>query len=108
MACLCLVWICLNQIIPNLSEIRMRIPKPVHTYTDNYVNKTLVYLCTSLLGGVMTLWGGRFSTKLNDQAWDLNSSLPIDKRLAIQDVEGSLAWSDALHHTGILSDKEHA
>ncbi len=56
----------------------------------------------------MTLWGGRFSTKLNDQAWDLNSSLPIDKRLAIQDVEGSLAWSDALHHTGILSDKEHA
>jgi argininosuccinate lyase len=56
----------------------------------------------------MTLWGGRFSTKLNDQAWDLNSSLPIDKRLAIQDVEGSLAWSDALHDAGLLSDKEHA
>jgi argininosuccinate lyase len=56
----------------------------------------------------MTLWGGRFSTKLNDQAWDLNSSLPIDKRLAIQDVDGSLAWSEALHHADILSDKEHA
>jgi argininosuccinate lyase len=56
----------------------------------------------------MTLWGGRFSTKLNEQAWDLNSSLPVDQRLAIQDVDGSCAWADALHHAGILSDQEHA
>ena len=56
----------------------------------------------------MTLWGGRFSTKLNDQAWDLNSSLPVDQRLAMQDVDGSLAWADAIHRAGILSDKEHA
>ncbi len=55
----------------------------------------------------MTLWGGRFSTKLNDQAWDLNSSLPVDQRMAIQDVEGSLAWADAIHKAGILSDDEH-
>lgn len=56
----------------------------------------------------MTLWGGRFSTKLNDQAWELNSSLPIDQRLAIQDVDGSLAWAKALHHAGVLQDEEHA
>src|SRR6185436_19128373 len=56
----------------------------------------------------MTLWGGRFSAKLNDQAWDLNSSLPVDQRLAIQDVDGSRAWADALHKANILSDKEHA
>jgi len=56
----------------------------------------------------MTLWGGRFSTKLNDQAWDLNSSLPVDQRMAIQDVDGSLAWADAIHKAGVLSDKEHA
>jgi argininosuccinate lyase len=55
----------------------------------------------------MTLWGGRFSTKLNDQAWDLNSSLPVDQRMAIQDVDGSLAWADAIHKAGILSDEEH-
>jgi argininosuccinate lyase len=55
----------------------------------------------------MTLWGGRFSTKLNDQAWDLNSSLPVDQRMAIQDVEGSIAWADAIHKAGILSDEEH-
>ena len=56
----------------------------------------------------MTLWGGRFSTKLNEQAWDLNSSLSVDQRMANQDVEGSLAWADALHRAGILLDDEHA
>lgn len=56
----------------------------------------------------MTLWGGRFSTKLNEQAWDLNSSLPVDQRMAIQDVDGSLAWAKALHQAGVLQDEEHA
>src|SRR5688572_19962176 len=56
----------------------------------------------------MTLWGGRFSTKLNDQAWEFNSSLPVDQRLAIQDVDGSLAWSKALHQAGALQDEEFA
>jgi argininosuccinate lyase len=56
----------------------------------------------------MTLWGGRFSTKLNDQAWELNSSLTVDQRLAIQDVDGSLAWAKALHQAGALQDEEHA
>jgi argininosuccinate lyase len=56
----------------------------------------------------MTLWGGRFSTKLNEQAWDLNSSLPVDQRMAVQDVDGSLAWAKALHQAGVLQDEEHA
>jgi argininosuccinate lyase len=56
----------------------------------------------------MTLWGGRFSTKLNNLAWDLNSSLPVDQRMAIQDVDGSIAWADALRKANILSDEEHA
>jgi len=56
----------------------------------------------------MTLWGGRFSTKLNDLAWELNSSLPVDQRMAIQDVDGSVAWAAALHKANVLSDEEHA
>ena len=56
----------------------------------------------------MTLWGGRFSTKLNEQAWDLNSSLPVDQRMAIQDADGSIAWANALHNASILLDEEHA
>jgi argininosuccinate lyase len=55
-----------------------------------------------------TLWGGRFAQKLDRLAWDLNASLPVDKRMAIQDVDGSIAWSDAIHQAGILTDEEHA
>jgi len=55
----------------------------------------------------MTLWGGRFSGKLDETAWALNTSLPVDQRMAIQDVDGSLAWAAALHQAGILSADEH-
>ena len=54
-----------------------------------------------------TLWGARFAQTLDRLAWDLNSSLSIDKRMALQDVEGSLAWASAIHRAGILTDKEH-
>lgn len=54
-----------------------------------------------------TLWGGRFTQSLDPLAWALNSSLPVDQRLAIQDVDGSLAWTAAIHRAGILTDAEH-
>ncbi|TLN14424.1 argininosuccinate lyase, partial [bacterium] len=50
----------------------------------------------------MTLWGGRFSGKLDESAWALNTSLPFDRRLAAQDVRGSLAWVGALEKTKII------
>ncbi|MDP2964798.1 MAG: argininosuccinate lyase [Pelolinea sp.] len=53
------------------------------------------------------LWGGRFAQKFDTAAWDLNSSLPVDQRMAIQDVDGSLAWVNALHKANILLDEEH-
>ena len=56
----------------------------------------------------MTLWGGRFTQSLDSLAWALNSSLPVDQRMAIQDVDGSIAWADAIHQAGILTDEEHA
>jgi argininosuccinate lyase len=55
----------------------------------------------------MTLWGGRFTQKMDPAAWDLNLSLPVDRRLAPQDVEGSLVWAAALHQAGILSVDEY-
>src|SRR5262245_7885604 len=79
MACLFRVLICPSLIIPVSREISMS-----------------------------TLWGGRFAQKLEAAAWNLNSSLPVDQRLAIQDVDGSLAWAGTIHHAGILTDKEHA
>ncbi len=55
-----------------------------------------------------SLWGGRFAQKLDQLAFDLNTSLPVDQRMAIQDVDGSLAWANALRQANILADKEHA
>jgi len=54
----------------------------------------------------MTLWGGRFSGKLDPQAWALNASLGFDRRLAPQDVRGSLAWAQALEKAGVLTNEE--
>ena len=54
----------------------------------------------------MTLWGGRFQSKMNPAAWDLNTSLPFDQRLALEDVQGSIAWADQLAQIGILSAEE--
>ncbi len=55
----------------------------------------------------MTLWGGRFSQKMDPAAWELNLSLQVDQRLAAQDVAGSLAWAGALRQAGVLSEEEH-
>ena len=54
----------------------------------------------------MTLWGGRFSGKLDPQAWALNASLGFDRRLALQDVRGSIAWAQALEKAGVLTHDE--
>ena len=51
-----------------------------------------------------SLWGGRFSGKLDKNAFDLNTSLPFDQRMAIQDVKGSVAWASALVRVGVLTE----
>jgi len=55
-----------------------------------------------------TLWGGRFAQQPDQLAFNLNASLSVDQRMALQDVDGSRAWADAIHEAGILLDKEHA
>jgi len=57
---------------------------------------------------IMTLWGGRFAGKIDPSAWELNSSLSFDQRLARQDVRGSLAWAQALEKAGVLTTQESA
>jgi len=53
-----------------------------------------------------SLWGGRFSGKLDQNAFGLNTSLPFDQRMAIQDVRGSVAWASALSRAGVLTQDE--
>ncbi len=54
----------------------------------------------------MTLWGGRFSSKLDPSAWALNVSIGFDRRLAAQDVRGSIAWARAITRAGLLTAGE--
>ena len=56
----------------------------------------------------MALWSGRFSGNLDPAAWQLNTSLPFDRRLAAQDVRGSLAWANGLAQAGVLTGDECA
>lgn len=54
----------------------------------------------------MTLWSGRFTGTLDPSAWALNTSLPFDQRLALQDVRGSIAWAGALQSANVLTHEE--
>ena len=54
----------------------------------------------------MTLWGSHFSEELNNAAWALNESLSFDRRMALQDVRGSMAWAKANQMSGVLSEEE--
>ena len=56
----------------------------------------------------MKLWGGRFSEEPDQLAFQYNSSLSIDWRLAPYDIQGSIAWAHAIAKAGVLTDGEAA
>ncbi|MEO1102530.1 MAG: argininosuccinate lyase [Pseudomonadota bacterium] len=52
------------------------------------------------------LWGGRFATAPGAIMEEINASIDVDKRLADQDITGSLAHVRMLAATGILSQAD--
>lgn len=52
------------------------------------------------------LWGGRFTGEINQLAWNFNASITFDKRLLLQDIEGSKAHVTMLAAQNIITDKE--
>jgi len=54
----------------------------------------------------MALWGGRFKEQASVQFKKFNDSLPVDYRMAVQDIVGSIAWAGALNQVGVLTDEE--
>ena len=54
----------------------------------------------------MALWGGRFKQGASAQFKAFNDSLPVDYRMAIQDIEGSMAWAQALTQVDVLTTDE--
>lgn len=59
----------------------------------------------------MALWGGRFDEGSGgpDALFRaFNDSLPFDKRLLQQDIEGSIAWAGAVASVGVITEPERA
>jgi argininosuccinate lyase len=54
------------------------------------------------------LWGGRFSQPTNELVDRLNASLPFDRRLARQDISGSIAHARMLVRQGIIGEADGA
>ncbi len=56
----------------------------------------------------MALWGGRFTQGPDQRFKDYNDSLKFDYRMALEDIEGSIAWADAIFKAGVLTEQENA
>lgn len=54
------------------------------------------------------LWSGRFDAAPDAEVFDYQASFRFDRRLFDDDIEGSLAWADALAGAGVLSAAEAA
>ena len=49
---------------------------------------------------------GRFEKDLGDAMRKLNASIHFDRRLYAEDIDGSLAWAEALRVRGLITDEE--
>ena len=54
----------------------------------------------------MSLWGGRFQDGSSAMFRKVNDSLPFDRVLASQDIQGSIVWSRAIAKAGVLTSDE--
>lgn len=54
------------------------------------------------------MWGGRFEAGPSAVMEAINASIDIDKRMADQDIDGSLAHAQMLGETGVISSEDAA
>ena len=52
------------------------------------------------------MWAGRTSGEINKQADDFNSSISFDKKMFVQDINGSIAHAYMLGAQKIISDSD--
>lgn len=52
------------------------------------------------------LWGGRFQEPTDEFVEAFTASITFDKRLALVDIQGSLAHASMLHKIGVLNEQE--
>jgi argininosuccinate lyase len=54
------------------------------------------------------MWGGRFAEETDKLVQEFNASINIDKHMALQDIQGSVAHATMLAEQNIISKKEAA
>lgn len=54
----------------------------------------------------MKMWDGRFSKESDKLMEQFNNSLPFDKKMIEEDINGSIAWAYALCKVGVFTDDE--
>ena len=54
----------------------------------------------------MKMWDGRFSKQSDKLMEQFHNSLPFDKKMIEEDIDGSIAWAHALSKAGVFSEKE--
>jgi argininosuccinate lyase len=54
----------------------------------------------------MTLWGGAFQEPTDEALRKLNDSLPFDQRMWREDIDGSIAYAQAIAEAGVISPDE--
>src|SRR5947209_20242606 len=92
-----------------LGFVRQQDLRPIrkHRYRENPRNAIEDVLVAKADGGQMkSMWGGRFSGKLDDAVRRVNDSLPFDCRLWREDIDGSIAYARALELAGALRADE--
>ena len=54
----------------------------------------------------MVLWGGRFTGTTDERMRCFSDSIAFDRRLYAADIQGSIAYADALSRTGLITVEE--
>ena len=52
------------------------------------------------------MWGGRFATLPSDALQAINASIGVDQKMWREDIDGSLAHSNMLAKTGVISNSD--
>ncbi len=52
------------------------------------------------------LWGGRFTKETDRLVYAFNASIGFDRRLLLQDIEGSIVHAGMLGKQGIITEQE--
>ena len=54
------------------------------------------------------IWAGRLEGKADDLFREFNDSLPFDRVLVREDIEGSIAWSKAIMRAKVITPEEQS